>query len=203
MTWAIDVHLRGPFLRPSQERQRQLASLAVHMRDLSSRQGVPNVRLLEVTFIAPMPGHPVMDVAAIIDGPDAGAAVRAWLAETDLPEPSLVLAGHNAARFGDTDALGDPILLNHFLGSASAGEAEAAWRDASVWYERTLGVSNSTLLAFEQPSPFVIMNYASIPGPVPRFMAQQLLRPSFYRQVGKRLLKAGVRPSPVFARRVG
>ena len=63
-------------------------------------------------------------------------------------------------------------------------------------------MTNSTLIEFTDSQPFAVMNYASIPGPVTRFMLDQMLRPSFYRNVTGRLKKIGARPLPVFARRI-
>ena len=77
-----------------------------------------------------------------------------------------------------------------------------AWRAVSRWYDRALHVDNSTLLQFEQPAPFLLMNYARIPGSVPAFMAQQLLRPSFHREVRAVLRREGLRAYPIFLRRV-
>ncbi|MDH6245541.1 hypothetical protein [Mycobacterium sp. OTB74] len=63
-------------------------------------------------------------------------------------------------------------------------------------------MDNSTLLAFDDASRFVIVNYASIPGPVVRFMADQLLRPSFRTNVMGPLASVDARALPLFARRV-
>ena len=46
------------------------------------------------------------------------------------------------------------------------------------------------------------MNYESIPGPVVRFMSDQLLRPSFRTKVLDPLKGVDARALPVFARRV-
>lgn len=52
------------------------------------------------------------------------------------------------------------------------------------------------------PAPFLIMNYAVIPGRVMPFLAGQLLRPSFYRGVRRRLREFEITPFPLFARRL-
>lgn len=160
------------------------------------------LRLFEATSIAPVPGRPTNDVIALVNSTqDVTGAIRDALADAGLP-PELILRARNVARFGDTEAHPGPILLNHFVGTATPSAAAEAWSSISNWYASTLGVDNSTLLQFEPGAPFVITNYVGIPTPVPTFMAGQLLRPSFYRRVAAPLAKLGLRACPVFARRV-
>ena len=161
-----------------------------------------DTRLFEVTSIAPVPGRPTNDVIALVNaGTDLTRTIEQAAIEAGIA-PSLTLPATNAARFGATDAHPGPFLLNHFVGDVTADRAAQAWRTISNWYADTLGVDNSTLLQFEPQAPFVITNYVGIPTNVPRFMAAQMLRPSFYGNVARPLSRLGLRPCPVFARRI-
>ncbi|MBB5918316.1 hypothetical protein BJY24_007228 [Nocardia transvalensis] len=201
--WNIDLHTAGPFVRPSDHRRSALEKIRRVARDLDAHNGVHRVRLFESTFIPPLPDRPRFDVILLTD---SDGPVRAEFdvarKRHDVPDPALVTAATNAARFGDTDNLDGPILLNHFVGETDPQTAISAWKTISQWYASVLDVTNSTLLEFEPGTPYLIVNYAVVPGPVPRFMANQLLRPSFYRNVNRRLGKIGARARPLFAKRV-
>ncbi|BDB43336.1 MULTISPECIES: hypothetical protein [Mycobacterium] len=202
---AWNVHLRqiGPFVAPSLARQRKLDAIGTGLTQLESVPGMGHVRLLESTFVVPLPGTPRFDVALLIDGSDeAIEAARPVLDGLDLGEPSLMTLARNVERSGQTDSLDGPILLNHFASSRTSAEVARVWSGISDWYGQVLGVDNSTLLAFDDPCGYVVMNYASIPGPVVRFMADQLLRPSFRSRVVGPLKTVDARALPVFARRV-
>lgn len=203
LAWNVHLRLIGPFVAPSSARHRTLGSLQSGLTRLESIPGMGSVRLLESTFVAPLPGAPRFDVALLINGSDeAIAAARGLLAALDIGEPSLITSASNVQRFGDTDSSDGPILLNHFTSASSPEDVASVWSGISDWYGQVLGVDNSTLLAFEDPCGYVVMNYASIPGPVVRFMAGQLLRPSFRSQVIAPLKTVDARALPVFARRV-
>lgn len=204
VAWKIDLRLRGPFVRSSAERQRFITDLRTMADTLRGSAGIARVRCLESTFIAPVAQHPRFDVAMLADGNDGvSSAVGDVLRASGAPTPTLMCTAANTIRYGDTDSLGGPILLNHFAASSSPQKVADTWEEISRWYGSVLGVTNSTLLEFTDGAPYAVMNYASIPGPVVRFMLDQLLRPSFYRNVTARLNSVGARPLPVFARRIG
>lgn len=201
--WNVHLRLIGPVVAPSQARRRKLDAIGECLTQLESIPGMGSVRLLESTFIVPLPGAPLFDVALLIDGSEeAVEAARLVVDRIDIGEPSLMTSASNVERFGDTDTYDRPILLNHFVSSRPAGEVARVWSGISDWYGQVLGVDNSTLLAFDKPSRYVVMNYAGIPGPVVRFMAGQVLRPSFRSHVLDPLKTVDARALPVFARRV-
>lgn len=203
MAWKVHLRLIGPFVMPSPVRRRKLATIQSGLAQLASLPGMGSVRLLESMFVVPLPGGPRFDVALLIDGTEeAIEAARLVIERLDIGECAVAASGCNVERFGDTDGRDGPILLNHFISSRPAAEVAAVWSAISDWYARVLGVDNSTLLAFEDSPRFVVMNYASIPGPVVRFMADQLLRPSFRQNVLGPLKAVDAQALPVFARRV-
>lgn len=203
LAWSVGSPRVGPFVLTSRRRTDAAATLTRIASAVEKLPGVARVRVLGSTFIPPLPGVPQYDLAALAHGEhplDTELATRAR--EAGLPEPVLATTARNVVRFGDTDASDGNILLNHFVGKASAPVAVEAWTAATTWYSDVLGVDNSTLLQFEQPAPFLVMNYARIPGAPGPFVLQQILRPSFHQQVGKVLDRAGVRPLPVFLKAV-
>ncbi|MGN2638135.1 hypothetical protein ACTD5D_18440 [Nocardia takedensis] len=203
IAWNIDLHTLGPFVKSSRTRKAALDGIRAIARELAETAGVRTVRLFESTFIPPLRNSPRFDVILLID---SDAPVReifeAARARHRTPSPALVTNAVNAARFGDTDGSDGPVLLNHFVGNAPAQTATTAWKTISQWYASVLGVTNSTLLELAPGTPFIIVNYAIVPGPVPRFMADQLLRPSFYRNVTRRLNEIGIAARPLFAQRI-
>ncbi|MEZ0054388.1 hypothetical protein ABIA30_005429 [Mycobacterium sp. MAA66] len=203
IAWNVHLRLIGPFVLPSEVRRRQLTTVRGSLAQLESIPGIGGVRLLESTFVVPLPGGPRFDVVLLINGSEE-AIEAAWhvIEHSGVGEPAFVAAACNVERFGDTDAFDGPILLNHFISPRSAEEVTRVWSGISDWYGEVLGVDNSTLLAFDDSSRFVVVNYASIPGPVVRFMSDQLLRPSFRTNVLGPLKAVDARALPVFARRV-
>lgn len=203
VAWRIDLHLRGPFVRPSADRRRFITDLRAMAGKLRESAAVTRVRCLESTFIVPIPGHPQFDVMMLVDGDgDVLSAVSDAIEASGGPAPTLTTTAVNKFRYGDTDSLDGPILLNHFTAGAPSKQVADTWNQISQWYGSVLGVTNSTLLEFADGAPYLVMNYASIPGPVIRFMLDQILRPSFHRNVTGRLKSVDARALPVFARRV-
>lgn len=202
MGWSVDLHRVGPFVLPSAKRQKILPGLR-NVRSLLLDQGADHVRILETTFLPPLPGAPHFDVALLADGPGISVQMAEQLVESSGVSPAQwMTVAHDVARFGDTDRHPGPVLLNHFVGSASPAATVAAWRGISQWYRAILGVDNSTLLEPEPNSRFLVINYAGIPGSVSRFMLDQIARPSFYRSVIGPLTSIGSHACPLFARRI-
>ncbi|SMX66660.1 hypothetical protein BI49514_00310 [Brevibacterium iodinum ATCC 49514] len=203
VTWEVDPVRRGPFVRKSAARRQFIDTLGPFLAGLRADPTVAHIRLLETTFIAPLAGHPNHDVTLILDGEDTlTGVVEAAIRDHGVRTPTLIQSAGNPIRFGNTDTSVGPVLLNHFVSAAPVDEVAATWQQISDWYGSVLGVSNSTLLAFEEPDPYVVLNYAVVPGPVVRFMLDQMLRPSFYRNVNGRLRRVGARALPIFAQRV-
>ncbi|WP_460887034.1 hypothetical protein [Promicromonospora xylanilytica] len=204
VTWDIDLRLAGAVVRASARRDDHRGQLIGLAREFAGERGVRTAHALEVTFIPPIAGGPRYDLAVLVHGGSAlGDEVTQRAAARGLPAPELVLTGRNSGRIGDTEARDGEVLLNHFAGSVTPQRAVEAWRAVAPWYAETLGVDNSTLLETEPDAPFLIVNYAVIPGGVVPFLAGQMLRPSFHRVVRRRLRDAGITPYPVFTRRIG
>ncbi|MGW4199422.1 hypothetical protein [Streptomyces sp. NPDC004726] len=203
LAWSIDLRLSGPFVRASERRsdcQRRLAKLAAQLTEDGK---AVTAHALEVTVIPPIKGGPQYDSALLVhSGEPLTDTLIERVRELGLPSPKLALTARNSGRFGDTEGRGGEILLNHFAGSTTPPKAVDAWKSVSEWYANRLGVDNSTLLEFTPDAPFLIMNYARLPGKVVPFLAGQLTRPSFYSVVRRQLHEAGISPFPLFARRL-
>lgn len=199
LAWTLGSPRIGPFVLPDGRRDEMARSLVSICAELEDLPGAGRVRVLVSTLVPPLRGGPRYDVVLLARGEDPiGAEAVARVQRAGLPQPTLVATARNTVRFGDTDAVDGTILLNHFVGDVTPSEAETAWTEASRWYADVLHVDNSTLLQFEQPCPFLVMNYVRIPASAGSFMVQQLTRPSFYRDVQRRLGRAGLRPYPTF-----
>lgn len=203
VAWNVSLRLIGPFVTPSRARHRALDAIRSHIGALESIPGIGSIRLLESTFVVPLPGAPRFDVALLVDGSDAAVeTAQSVVGQLDVGEHWLMTSACNVKRFGDTDGPAGPILLNHFASSRSSSDVAGVWSGISEWYGRVLGVDNSTLLALDESDRYVMMNYARIPGSVVRFMADQVLRPSFRSHVVGPLKSLDARALPVFARRI-
>lgn len=201
--WSIDPVRVGPFLRVSTARAKALDRLGEVARTVAGRPEVMDVNLFETTAIVPIPGAPPYDVVMLIRVRDVPAATAllhdAAFTDTD---PTMTFTARNGARFGVTDngSPGSNILLNHFTGAIEETSAVNAWRTLSAWFAAKTGIDNSTLLVPDLSAPYVLVNYARIPGTVPAFMARQLLRPSFYRYVRPLLARHHLTSLPIFVR---
>ena len=204
LAWNIDLHLTGPTVKSSRKRydyRHLLVTLATRLRE---QDGVHVAHALEVTAIPPIKGGPRYDLALLVrsDEPLLDELIERTIV-LGLPAPELALTARNGGRFGDTEGQDGQILLNHFVGEASSMDAVTAWKSVAHWYLDKLNVNNSTLLEYTTPgAPYLIMNYAVIPGKVLPFLAGMLLRPSFYSVVRKQLHDVGITPYPLFAKRV-
>ena len=191
------VHTRTP------RRQQAAAELVEAVPALVEREDVVSVRIFRAVFIPPLPGAPRYDLAMLIRTRrvDQLQTVRTC-DEVSALAGEEILAGVNVARIGDTDARTDSaFLLNHFTAAPNT-DAEAVWRSVTGWYTMKTGVDNSTALRPVGPSPFALVNYARLPaGPI-RFLAGQLMRPSFHRFVRATLDAHGMRALPAVHRLV-
>ncbi|WP_375003490.1 hypothetical protein [Aeromicrobium sp. CTD01-1L150] len=110
-----------------------------------------------------------------------------------------VLVGHNAARFGHTESDdGAVFLFNHFTVTGDADPVQA-WLSLTRWYVSKIGVDNSTALRTVGPG-FPLVNYARLPSNPPKFLLNQLLRPSFHRVVRGTLKRHEMQAFPGFYR---
>lgn len=202
LAWNIDLRQIGPFVRASTSRDECLRLLTTLTDELNGKSSVNTAHSLEVTFIVPIKGAPQYDLALLVHSKNPMTTELVNRArKLGLPDPAYRLSAQNSGLIGDTEARNGEILLNHFTGAASSATAVKAWKSVSTWYLKHLGVDNSTLLEYTSNSPFLITNYARLPGKVIPFLLGQIIRPSFYIVVQRQLREAGIHPFPLFARR--
>lgn len=202
LAWNIDLSVRGPFVKASRRRDdygHRLGDLAKKLR----AEGAITAHAVEIKAIVPIKGGPQYDLALLVHADEQMRdALVERTADLGFPRPELAMTARNVGRFGDTEGQDGEILLNHFAGETTSQNAVEAWKSVSDWYARALKVDNSTLLEFTSEAPFLIMNYAVLPGKTVPFLAGQLLRPSFYSVVRKRLHDVGITPFPLIGRRL-
>ncbi|KLI07140.1 hypothetical protein ACT17_05840 [Mycolicibacterium conceptionense] len=203
--WRVDPARVGPFLRVSTARAKALDGLREVAGSLAARSEVAGVNLFETTAIVPIPGAPQHDIVMLIHVRDVPSATALrGDATITATNPAMTFTARNGARFGITDngLPGSNVLLNHFTGTIEESSAVNAWRTLSAWFVAKTGIDNSTLLAPDLSAPYVLVNYARIPGTVAAFMARQLLRPSFYRYVRPLLARHHLTSLPIFVRTI-
>lgn len=202
VTWNIDLHTRGPFVRAS-SRRRDYGQWVLDVARELREEGAFTAHALEVNVIVPVKGRPQYDLALLVHAaePMERELVERTMA-LGLPAPELAMTAQNGGRIGDTEQEDGEVLLNHFAGDCSSRATVEAWKSVAEWYARELDVNNSVLLEFARATPFLTMNYAVLPGRTMPFLAGQMLRPSFHRLVRPRLREAGITPFPFIARRL-
>jgi hypothetical protein len=203
--WSVDPVRLGPFVRRSPARRAKIDEITAIAGIVGQRPEIVSVRVFETSLIPPLREMPKYDVVMLTEAVTRRAATD-FVEDRRLKDagPATLFFAANAARFGVTDD-GDPrasILLNHFTGSSARPPAVQAWRKLSAWFADKTGIDNSTLLQTEESAPFLMVNYARLPGGVVGFSLNQLLRPSFHRYV-RGLLKGNCLTSlPLFVRPV-
>jgi hypothetical protein len=88
-------------------------------------------------------------------------------------------------------------LFNHFTAEDSE-EAIAGWERLTSWYVAKTGVDNSTLLQSVRDARYDLINYVRLPSSPPRFLFDQLRRPSFATFVRATLREHRMRAFPIF-----
>lgn len=195
---------KAPIYHQSSSRRQAAARLIEAAKELDQRPEVFSTRVFRTHLVPPLSGAPRHDLAMLIRTTEivnlekvrTSDAVRA-LGGTE------VIVGSNAARIGDTEADENAdFLFNHFTMTGDADPVEA-WLGLTDWYTSTIGVDNSTALRpIDDGSEFALVNYVRLPSNPPRFLLNQLSRPSFHRIVRGTLKRNQMRALPGFYRMI-
>lgn len=195
---------KAPLYHESASRRQATTRLVEAAKELDQRPEVFAARVFRTHLVPPLSGAPRHDLAMLIrttqidnlDEVRNSNAVRAL-------GGFEVMAGSNVARIGDTEADEHAVFLfNHFQVAGDADPVEA-WLGLTDWYTSTIGVDNSTALRpADDGSEFALVNYARLPSSPPRFLLNQLMRPSFYRVVRGTLKRNQMRALPGFYRMI-
>lgn len=197
----VDPPAHAPFVRRSARRDQVLDRCRRLTTELAKVDGVVDATVFEAVLIPPLPGMPRFDVTLLAQTttPEARAHVRSSSAWQDL-DPSLVMTARNTRRIGDTERTRSAtFLFNHFTADDATGAVEA-WEDLTGWYTAKTGVDNSTLLQPTGDAPYAFVNYVRLPHGAPRFMLDQLTRPSFHSYVRRILKDNGMAAFPLLCR---
>lgn len=199
------VPVRTPLV-PRTARRRTAATRVIAAAEaLEQHIDVVSARVFQAAVLPPLPGLPRHDLAVLIRVENASAldGVRESESYRRLGGTEL-LAGINAAKFGETEASTNGyFLFNHFTVDGDSDPLEA-WLGLTDWYASKIGVDNSTALrrGDGESSRFPFVNYVRLPSSPPTFLANQLLRPSFHRVVRRTLEHNGMRALPGFYRMI-
>ncbi len=196
-----DSPVRTPLVPRTAKRRAAAARLTEVAKELEELPDVISVRVFQARVIPPLPGMPRHDFAMLIRvaNPLGLDSVRESATYRRLDATEL-LAGSNAARFGETESTRDGhYLFNHFTVEGKDDPLEA-WLSLTDWYASKIGIDNSTALRRRgtESSLFPFINYARLPGNPLSFLANQLLRPSFHRVVRRTLERERMRALPGF-----
>lgn len=154
--------------------------------------------VFRTVLIPPVPGVPRFDIILLVRAatPDAARHVSSVDVWSPL-EPALMMTARNIRRIGDTPATrSSTFLFNHFT-AADPAAGVAVWEDLAGWYTAKTGVDNSTLLQPTAGTPYAFVNYVRLPGSGPRFLLEQLRRPSLHRYVRRTLTNNGMTALPL------
>ncbi len=196
--------LRTPLVRRTTKRREASSHVTALAEALEERAEVISARVFQAHLVPPLSGMPRHDLAMLLRLADPSDLdkVRESDAYRRLGATEL-LVGSNAAKFGETEAITDGyFLFNHFTVDGKA-DPVSAWLELTDWYASTIGIDNSTALRrHDDSSLFPFINYARLPYGPPKFLANQLLRPSFHRVVRGTLRSNGMRALPAFYRMI-
>ena len=185
---SVDPPEHAPVVRASARRDQVLLRCRALVEELTRTDGIVDATVFRTVLIPPVPGVPRFDVVVLVRAATPGAVRHVSSTEVWSPlEPALMMTARNIRRIGDTRAArSSTYLFNHFT-AADPAAGVAVWEDLAGWYTAKTGVDNSTLLQPTAGTPYAFVNYVRLPGSGPRFLLDQLRRPSFHRYVRRAL----------------
>jgi hypothetical protein len=209
--FTVDPPQHAPLVRRSRARDQAITRVGALARRFDEMAGVVRATVFRAVFMPPIKGVPRFDVVLLVrtTSPEAIADVQAAEPYAQLGADSVIPA-YNSRRIGVTEPFAPNatdadidtftsanFLFNHFTADDPA-QATAAWESLTGWYLAKTGVDNSTLLRPLDSTPYAIINYVRLPSGPPRFLLNQLLRPSFTTFVRATLRSHGMTALPVF-----
>jgi hypothetical protein len=197
---------RAPFPGRSERKAVLLSRLKTLARQLESLPEVVKATVYRAILIPPPSGdarqarHPARyDVVVLIEttSPEVIGEVQATEAYKALLEAVTGTAGdlhvmtaRCVRRVGDVDKTRQGLFLFNYFVAEDRAVALDLWDQLAGWYAVETGMDNSTLLEPIGDADYVFVNHVRWDYGVPRFMARQFGKPSFYSYVlGK--LRAG------------
>ena len=209
--FTVDPTRHAPVVRRSEARGKAITRIAALARRLDDLPQVVKATVFRAVFMPPIKGAPRFDIALLIrtTSPEVTGDVQAAEPYAQLGADSVITA-YNSRRIGATEPFAPDVtdagadaftsgsyLFNHFI-AKDPDQATAAWESLTGWYLTRTGVDNSTLLRPPDSAPYAIINYVRLPQSPPRFLLNQLLRPSFTTFVRATLREHGMAALPVF-----
>jgi hypothetical protein len=209
--FTIDPPRRLPLVRSSRARGEAIARIAALARRFDDLPQVVKATVFRAVLMPPITAAPRFDIVLLVRtaSPEAIIEVQETQPYAELGANSVITA-YNSRRIGTTEPFAPDAtdasahafhsatyLFNHFT-AKDADHATAAWESLTGWYLTRTGVDNSTLLRPYGSTPFAIINYVRLPNSPPRFLLNQILRPSFTTFVRATLHRHGMAALPVF-----
>jgi hypothetical protein len=194
-----------PFPRANEKRTALLDRLKALAGEVEGHETVEKATVYRAIVVPPATGYARQarfhqaryDVAVLVettsvDGLDQleqtdsyrslASAITTSAADTHVMRASCVKST------GDVDKTSPGLFLfNHFVAEDHAVALEL-WDHLAGWYARETGLDNSTLLQPIGDADYAFVNHARWDVGVPRFLLQQLARPSFRSYVQSNLL---------------
>jgi hypothetical protein len=209
--FTVDPPRHAPVVRRSQARDKVIARVTAIARRFDNFPQVVKATVFQALFMPPIKDAPRFDIVLLIrtTSPETISDVQATEPYTQLGADSMITA-YNSRRIGTTEPFAPQVtdagtdtfasasyLFNHFTAN-DPDQATAAWESLTGWYLAKTGVDNSTLLRPRDSGAYAIINYVRLPSSPPRFLLNQLLRPSFTTFVRATLRRHGIAALPVF-----
>jgi len=203
-----------PFPRPSARRSLLLSRLPTLARGLDAHPDVQRTTIYRAVLVPPAPrGQGVAaaraDVVVLVEtvSPERTGGVQASAAYQSLTtalaevarEVHVTTAGC-LRRVAEVDKTRPGLFLFNYFTAPDAAVAVQLWERLAGWYAAHTGLDNSTVLAPTGETDFVFVNHARWDTSLPRFLARQFLKRSFWTFVRANLNANRVVARPVLYR---
>jgi hypothetical protein len=187
---------RAPFPRTGPAKTQLLERLKSLGRQLAAEDTVERVTVYKAIVVPPPGGyarregvhHARYDVVALVEtrSPEAIAPVQATEAYRQVHDAMAqassdlhVMAARCVKSLGDVDKTRQGLFLFNYYVAEDVDVALELWEYLAGWYAVQTGLTNSTVLQPVDKSDYAFVNHARWDYGLPRFLLQQMTRPSF------------------------
>jgi hypothetical protein len=195
----------APFPRTGPEKTRLLARLKALSAELASQDGVERATVYNAVVTPPPAGyakradvhHARYDVVVLVETTSPETIGKVQVSDTYQQlhdalagaSPDLhVMPARCVKSLGDVDKSRPGLYLFNFFVAEDPAVALELWEYLAGWYTRQTGLTNSTVLQPIDGSDYAFVNHARWDYGLPRFLANQLTKPSFRSYVLANLL---------------
>jgi hypothetical protein len=190
----------APFPRTGPEKTRLLQRLKALSTELANHEGVERADVFTAVVVPPPVGyarrsdvhHARYDVVVLVEttSPEDIGKVQVSDAYQQIHDALAgassdlhVMPARCVKSLGDVDKSRPGLFLFNYFVAEDPAVALELWDYLAGWYTRQTGLTNSTVLQPIEGADYAFVNHARWDYGVPRFLLQQVTRPSFRRYV--------------------